>query len=96
MRGQEVVRPLINAAAGTSTPFELKGGAYAIDTDATGAGTIDLQRLGPDGVTYFAAITQITVVSSRGAGVALTQGLYRVVAATFTAIYVTVARIPAE
>ena len=49
-----------NVAAATSAPFALRGGSYWIETKSTGAGTIDLQKLGPDGTTYTARITQIT------------------------------------
>lgn len=95
MRGNEAVRPFANAAAGTSAAFELMGGAYVLDFVATGTGTVDLQRLGPDGATYFAVITQITANGTSGS-IALPPGQYKVVVATFTAIYVSITRIPGE
>lgn len=82
-----------NQAAGTLTPFTLRGGSYWIETSSTGAGTIDLQKLGPDGTTYTARITQITAVAGQQT-ISLPPGTYRVVIATFTANYVEITRIP--
>jgi hypothetical protein len=44
----------------TTSAFELKGGVYTIDALFTGAGSVTLQRLGPDGTTYLTAATAIS------------------------------------
>lgn len=96
MRANEAVRPFTNAVAAVSADFELRGGAYAFDFTGTGAGTVDLFRKGPDGVTYIACgLTQI--VATAGAQyLTLPPGLYRVTITGFTANYVTIARIEGE
>ena len=43
----------------TTAAFELRGGVYTIDALFTGAGSVTLQRLGPDGSTYLTAATAI-------------------------------------
>lgn len=83
---------LLNQAAGTYALGALRGGYYWIETNSTGAGTVDLQRLGPDGVTWSAAITQITATHGQQS-IALAPGTYRVVIVGFTANYVEVTRI---
>lgn len=96
MRANEVVRPFVNAVAGTSAAFELKGGAYAVEFTGTGAGTVDLKALGPDGATYIACgLTQITATTGFQT-LPLPPGQYEVIIATFTANYVTITRIPGE
>lgn len=96
MRAQEAVRPFTNAAAGTSAAFELKGGTYTFDFTGTGAGTVDLKRLGPDGVTFIACgLTQITATTGSQT-LNLSPGQYEVIIATFTANFVTIARVPGE
>lgn len=84
---------LSNAAAGNGTPFQVTGGMYAAMVVATGAGTVDLQILGPDGSTWIAAMTQITT-SPKYQTAQLQPGKYRWATAGFTAIYATIARIP--
>ena len=84
---------LNNAAAGTGLAFTLTGGLYAIETLATGAGSITLQRLGPDGATWGAAATAITTTSNFSTA-QLPPGQYRWLTSGFTAIYATVQRIP--
>lgn len=81
-----------NQAAGTIGPFALKGGYYWIETKSTGSGTIDLKRLGPDGSTYTARITQITATAGQQS-IYLPPGTYQWVVATFTANYLEVTRI---
>jgi hypothetical protein len=96
MRGQEVVRPFVNAAPATSAAFELRGGTYQVSFTGTGAGTVDLKELGPDGVTFIACgLTQI-VATSGFQNLDLPPGQYEVIVAGFTANYVTVCRIPKE
>lgn len=96
MRAQEIQKPFTNAAAATSTAFALGGGRYAFAFNGTGSGTVDLKMLGPDGATYQACgLTQITATTGFQV-VELPPGTYEVVIATFTANYVTIARIPGE
>lgn len=82
-----------NQAAGTIGPFTLRGGTYWIETKSTGTGTIDLKKLGPDGTTYTARITQITATAGQQT-IALPPGTYEWVVATFTANYLEITRIP--
>lgn len=83
---------LNNAAAGTGTAFEVTGGLYAIETLATGAGSIALQRLGPDGVTWGSVVTIPT--TSNFSTAQLPRGQYRWLTSGFTAIFATISRIP--
>lgn len=82
-----------NIAPSTTANFGLRGGSYWIETKSTGAGTIDLQRLGPDGSTFTARITQITATAGQQT-ISLPPGTYRWVVATFTANYLEITRIP--
>ena len=82
-----------NQAPATIGPFTLRGGSYWIETKSTGTGTIDLQRLGPDGSTYTARITQITATAGQQT-ISLPPGTYRWVVATFTANYLEIVRVP--
>lgn len=84
-----------NIGAVTTAPFVMRGGKYWIETKSSGAGTIDLQRLGPDGTTYTARITQITAAAGQQT-IELPPGQYRWVVATFTANYLEMVRIPYE
>lgn len=96
MRGHDAATPFNNAAAGTSATFELKGGAYAFLYAGTGAGTVDLNILGPDGSTFVATdLTQITATTGYQT-LTLPPGQYQVVIAGFTANYVKIVRIPGE
>jgi hypothetical protein len=52
-----------------------------------------VKRLGPDGSTYTARITQITATVGQQS-IALAPGSYEVVIATFTANYFECTRIP--
>jgi hypothetical protein len=97
MRAQEAVRPFANGAPGTSATFELKGGIYALDFLGTGTGTVVLNRLAGDGVTFLpvplpAAIT-VSVIAEP---LYLPPGQYNVVIATTTANYVTICRVPED
>lgn len=82
-----------NVAAGTIGPFNLRGGSYWIETNSTGSGTIDLKRLGPNGTTYTARITQITATAGQQT-ITLPPGTYEWVIGTFTANYLEITRIP--
>lgn len=82
-----------NQAAGTLGPFLLRGGSYWIETKSTGAGTIDLKRLGPDGTIFTARITQITATAGQQT-ISLPPGTYEWVVAAFTANYLEITRIP--
>ena len=79
--------------AATTSPFVLRGGSYWIETKSTGSGTLDLQKLGPDGTTYTARITQITATAGQQT-ISLPPGTYKWVIATFTANYLEITRIP--
>lgn len=95
MRAYECERPFVAAAAGTVSGIELTGGAYVLDLTATGAGTCDFYRLGPDSATYVSVMTQLTANGTSG-GLTLPPGLYRVVVAGFTVVYVSITRVPGE
>lgn len=82
-----------NQAAGTIGPFTLRGGSYWIETASTGTGTIDLKKLGPDGSTFTARITQIVATAGQQT-ISLPPGTYEWVIATFTANYLEISRIP--
>ena len=79
--------------AATTASFTLLGGKYAISANATGAGTMGLQLVSPDGSTLvpvhtvFGATLGFVVVD-------LPPGTYKFFVATFTAIYASIARIP--
>ena len=85
---------LNNAAAGTGAAFQLTGGLYAVESIATGAGTITLQRLAPDSATWSTALTAIAVATYTLTTVQLPPGQYRWLTVGFTAIYATVQRVP--
>jgi hypothetical protein len=82
-----------NQAPGTIGPFNLRGGLYWIETASTGVGSIDLKKLGPDGVTFTARITQIVTTSGQQT-ISLPPGTYEWVIATFTANNLEITRIP--
>ena len=82
-----------NIGVGTTAPFTLRGGSYWIETQSTGTGTIDLKKLGPNGSTYTARITQITTTAGQQT-ISLPPGTYEWVIATFTANYLAITRIP--
>jgi hypothetical protein len=80
----------------TTAAFTLKGGKYGITVKATGAsGTIDLKALAVDGVTWVAAITQITGAAPAVYVTAdLPPGQYRVEIGTYTGVYVAITSVP--
>jgi hypothetical protein len=77
----------------TTAAFALRGGKYAISAAATGAGTMGLQMLGPDGATFIAVHTAFAAVTGF-VTVDLPPGQYKFVIATFTAVYASICRIP--
>lgn len=83
-----------NIAAGNTAAFTLRGGRYSLLAKSTGAGTIDLKVLLPDGATWQAVATQITATSGYQGGIDLPPGQYRFEIATFTANFLTICRIP--
>jgi hypothetical protein len=89
------IQRLSGVAPGTY-PLTLRGGSYFVETKSTGAGTIDLQRLSPDG-SYRNMISQITATSgsqgSPGTALILPPGSYQFVISGFSANYLEVSRI---
>lgn len=81
-----------NISANTAS-FTLVGGKYAVSGNATGTGTIGLQRLSLDGTTWVPVFAAWTTTANF-AVVDLPPGTYRWAVATFTAVYVEVAAIP--
>jgi hypothetical protein len=77
----------------TTAAFALKGGKYAIVASATGAGTMGLQMLGPDGVTFIAVHTAFAAVTGF-ATADLPLGQYKFVIATFTAVFASISSVP--
>lgn len=82
--------------AGTSAVQTLTlGGHYVVDSVATGTpGSVDVQKLGPDGTTWIDIVAQLTAAAGATSAVILSPGEYRVVSVTFTAVFVTIARAP--
>lgn len=80
---------------GTTANFELGfGGVYGAEFCATGWGTVQLNVLGPDGVTWIAAVPAWTANGTVLLG--LPSGTYQLVVVTATAVYVSISRIPGE
>lgn len=77
----------------TTAAFELKGGKYAIASTATGAGTMGLQMVGPDGVTLV-PVHAVFATTNGYAVVDLPPGQYKYFIATFTAVYAAICRVP--
>lgn len=73
------------------SPFTLNGGLYQISVSAGAFGTVDLQQLGPDCVTYLTVITQ--VVANGGQTAYLPGGTYRLLVAGVTTLYVDIRNI---
>lgn len=79
--------------AATTALFTLRGGRYAIMGAATGAGTMGLQMLMPDGTSMIAVHTAFNTITGLIV-VELPPGQYQFVIATFTAVFATICRIP--
>ncbi len=95
MRAHERIVVANNVGA-TPADFSIMGGVYVLDTIATGSGSLTLARKGPDDSTYITAATAITATSGNSGAIALPPGVYRLVIATFTAVYATLTRIPGD
>jgi hypothetical protein len=79
----------------TTAAFSLHGGLYGITVNATwGGGSVTLQRLAGDGTTYITCLTAFT--ADGYATVPLPPGTYKVVVATATGVYVTIAALAAS
>lgn len=80
-----------NISASTAA-FKLRGGNYGVTAKATwGGGSVTLQRLSTDGVTY---VTVMTAFAADGyASANLPSGTYKLTVVTSTAIYVDVVSI---
>lgn len=79
----------------TAAGVLLLGGAYCLDVVATGAGSVTLQRLGPDGATWITAATALTATGTSGS-LALPTGTYRITVAGLTAVYASLTPTPGE
>ena len=86
-------RQFANIGAVTTAPFTLKGGKYAVITKSTGAGSISLTALSPDGVTFVPTFTPIAAVAGY-AVIDLPPGVYRVEIVTFTANFISITSVP--
>lgn len=76
---------LLNASA-NSTNFTLRGGQYGMTVNATfGGGSVTLQRLAADGVTFVTCLTAFTAAGY--ATVNLPGGTYRIAVVTATAVF---------
>jgi hypothetical protein len=77
-----------NISAATAA-FALRGGNYGITVHATfGGGSVVLQRLATDGVSWVNVITALTADGYANAN--LPSGTYRINVTTATAVYVDV------
>jgi hypothetical protein len=91
-----------NDIASTPGAFDLQGGDYGITLAATGTGTVTLERLGDDGVTYVPVNMPGTVATPAALAangmivVKVPRGIYKLVIASFTANYLSIIRIPGE
>ena len=82
---------LQNASA-TGGSFELTGGIYLLECVASLYGTVTLQTLGPDGVTW---LNCATAFSANGTETAyLTRGTYRWLVSGATGVYTLASRCP--
>jgi hypothetical protein len=94
MRAGEAFQALTNQTGVTSATFFLTGGKYVLDVIATGAGSVTVQRLGPDGATQIA--TALTLTASGAVTGDLPPGSYTVVTTGLTAVYARITRVPEE
>jgi hypothetical protein len=76
----------------TTAAFTLAGGKYGIASTATGAGTMGLQMVGPDGATLVPVHT-VFAATIGYAVVDLPPGQYKYFIATFTAVYAAISAI---
>jgi len=81
----------------STAAFLLGGGLYGVEAVATfSSGSVDLQKLGPDGSTYLSVSTATNFSTAGYATVYLPAGSYRFTIATSTAVYARLQRIPGE
>ena len=81
----------VNVSA-TPASFKLRGGQYGVTVKATfGGGSVTLQRLAVDAVSYVTCLTAFT--ADGYASVNLPSGTYRFLIATATAVYADVVSI---
>ena len=78
--------------AATTAVFQLQGGTYGMYATATwGGGTVTLQGLGPDRLTW---VTVLPAFTANGYGsVSLPAGQYQIAVATATAVYASIWRV---
>ena len=93
---------LEHAGAGSKAdqvPFTLQGGRYAVTVASVGAawggGSVALQRLAADGITYVSVHAAWTADAYIGT-LDLPFGKYEILIATATAIEVDIVRVPGE
>jgi hypothetical protein len=80
-----------NLAAGIVGPIVLSGGIYWIESISTGTGTINLQRVGPDGKTWTPRIREIATIKSEQT-VTLPPGTYQWDVRGFTGTFLEITR----
>ena len=79
----------------TTAAFALLGGKYDAAVVATfNLGSVKLQTLGPDGVTWLSVLAATDFAAAGYAVIDLPAGQYRFTVATATAVYASVYRIP--
>lgn len=85
---------LANASASVS--FVLTGGIYVLAAIATwGGGNVELQKLGPDGVTYLSFNTAAKLTANgMTAPIYVPPGQYRLTVTTATGVYTDLSRVP--
>jgi hypothetical protein len=94
MASTQTVTLCTNAAAGTFQASDaLLGGTYELDYVGTGAGTVNAQVLGPNGVTWINVGTQITTTTAAQI-IQISAGQFRIVITGFTASYCNLSRLP--
>lgn len=83
-----------NIAANTAQ-FYLKGGYYVVASVFSGAGSVELQGLGPDGTTFVSMPTplKLTTTATSVGGYA-PPGQYRFTITTVTAVFCNVSGVP--
>lgn len=80
----------------TTASFILKfGGIFVMTTQGQGFGSVTLQILGGDGVTWITAATAVTANGMSGP-LSLPAGTYRFAISNATAVYVNLNRVPGE
>lgn len=88
-----------NIGVGSTATFNLQGGAYVLDAHsaAWGGGSVTLERLMPDDITWATAEAAATRTATGTTGAfALPAGVYRLTVATATGVYARVSRVPGE